>query len=90
MCLLLLCNIKMKAGVCTSLLSVSFRGRECVLASSQLESSRRCKTGKSHGKDVYWGSGAQAGRCFQVLTKAVGMSEYGTVVMLFQASSVGS
>lgn len=34
--------------------------------------------------------GLQAGRCFQVLTKAVGMSEYGTVVMLFQASKVGS
>lgn len=32
----------------------------------------------------------QAGRCFQVLTKAVGIKEYGTVVMLFQASSVGS
>ena len=32
----------------------------------------------------------QEGRCFHVLTKAVGMREYGTVVMLFHASSVGS
>lgn len=44
-----LCNIKMNAGVCTSLLSVSFGEKECVLLHSW-ETSRWCKTGKSKGE----------------------------------------
>lgn len=32
----------------------------------------------------------QAGTCFQVLTNAVGIKEYGTVVMEFQLSDMGS
>lgn len=70
------------------------------LISHIVKRKRRSKIAPSKGKEEsrhdsqqghFWGSfGAQAGSCFQVLTKAVGMSEYGTVVMLFQASSAGS
>lgn len=62
------------------------------LAEKHLFTKKVQEINRTHLMRRVWVKGfwAQAGRCFQVLTKAVGMREYGTVVMLFQASNVGS
>lgn len=80
----------MNVGVCTALFSFSFFEEESVCFFFTVGIQWMMQNGEISWTGVDRGRGTQAGRCFQVLTKAVGMREYGTVVMLFQASSVGS